>query len=174
MTWTPLPPSNWKRKDMAFIHETTKITATTKMAFGWSISIGDFVFIHLKHLVMLDGSQIAPHAILSGGGEVLMGRYSVIGFGAHLITGTDTPKGKYMCEAAEPEERHIVRGKIILKEGAYIGSNAIICITEENPVITIGENSVIGAFSYIDKNIPDNVTVHPKQELIIKERDLDD
>jgi len=34
--------------------------------------------------------------------------------------------------------------------------------------IIVGENSTIGAGSYIDKNIPPNSIVYPKQELIIK------
>lgn len=153
-----------------WIYETAKITKETKTFLSTNNIIGDFVFVHLKDLTMCIGAQIAPHAMLSGGGTVFMGEYSVIGFGAHLITGTDTPKGKYMCEAAKPEERHVVRGKIILKKGAYIGSNAIICVTEEHPEITIGENSVIGAFSYIDRSILDNRIVHPKQTLVVKRR----
>jgi len=155
------------------LYPTAKITKETNIFLSKDNIIGDFVFIHLRDLTMDEGAQIAPHAILSGGGIVIMHEYSVVGFGAHLITGTDTPKGKYMCEVAKPEERHVIKGIIILKKRAYIGSNAMICITEENPKITIGENSVIGAFSYIDKDIPSNVIVYPKQELIIKGRSND-
>jgi acetyltransferase-like isoleucine patch superfamily enzyme len=41
-------------------------------------------------------------------------------------------------------------GKIILKKGCKIGSQSILM-----PGITIGENSVIGANSYVDKSVPD-------------------
>ena len=43
-------------------------------------------------------------------------------------------------------------GKIIIKKNAKIGSHSIIM-----PGITIGENSIIGAFSFVNKSIPDNV-----------------
>jgi acetyltransferase-like isoleucine patch superfamily enzyme len=76
-----------------------------------------------------------------------------------------------MCEAAPVEDRHIVRGKVILEEGAYIGANAVICVTEKNPVITIGQFSVVGSLSYIDKPIPPGVIVHPRQILVYKKRE---
>lgn len=44
------------------------------------------------------------------------------------------------------------KGEIILKKNCRIGSHSIIL-----PGVTVGENSVIGAFSLVDKNVPDNV-----------------
>jgi len=43
-------------------------------------------------------------------------------------------------------------GKVILKKNCRIGSHSIIM-----PGVTIGENSIIGAFSFVNKNIPNNV-----------------
>jgi acetyltransferase-like isoleucine patch superfamily enzyme len=43
-------------------------------------------------------------------------------------------------------------GEVVLKKNCKIGSHSIIM-----PKVTIGENSVIGAFSFVNKNIPDNV-----------------
>jgi acetyltransferase-like isoleucine patch superfamily enzyme len=42
------------------------------------------------------------------------------------------------------------RGKIVLKQGCKIGSQSIVM-----PGITIGQNSVIGANSYVDKDVPE-------------------
>jgi len=47
------------------------------------------------------------------------------------------------------------KGKIIIKRNARIGSHSIIM-----PGITIGENSIIGAFSFVNTNIPDNVIAY--------------
>ena len=44
------------------------------------------------------------------------------------------------------------RGKITIKKNARIGSHSVIM-----PGVTIGKNSVIGAFSFVNKDIPDNV-----------------
>jgi acetyltransferase-like isoleucine patch superfamily enzyme len=43
------------------------------------------------------------------------------------------------------------KGKIIIKENARIGSHSTIM-----PGITIGKNAVVGAHSFVNKNIPDN------------------
>ena len=43
-------------------------------------------------------------------------------------------------------------GKVALKQNCKIGSHSIIM-----PGVTVGENSIVGAFSYVNKDIPDNV-----------------
>jgi acetyltransferase-like isoleucine patch superfamily enzyme len=43
-------------------------------------------------------------------------------------------------------------GKVILKRNCKIGSHSVVM-----PGVTVGENSIIGAFSFVNKNIPDNV-----------------
>ena len=43
-------------------------------------------------------------------------------------------------------------GEVILKKGCRIGSHSVIM-----PRVTIGENSIIGAFSFVNEDIPDNV-----------------
>ena len=44
------------------------------------------------------------------------------------------------------------KGKVILKKNCRIGSHSVVM-----PGVTIGKNSVIGAFSFVTSNIPDNV-----------------
>lgn len=43
-------------------------------------------------------------------------------------------------------------GKVVLRKNCRIGSHSVIM-----PGVTIGENSVVGAFSFVNKDIPDNV-----------------
>ncbi|MDP2910381.1 MAG: acyltransferase, partial [bacterium] len=47
------------------------------------------------------------------------------------------------------------QGKVILKKNCRIGSHSIIM-----PGVTIGENSIIGAFSFITKDIQANVIAY--------------
>ena len=54
-------------------------------------------------------------------------------------------------------------GKIILKKNCKIGSHSIIM-----PGVTIGENAIIGAFSFVNKDIPNNVVVAGVPIKIIK------
>ena len=44
------------------------------------------------------------------------------------------------------------KGKVTIRKGAKIGSHSVIM-----PGVTIGEKSVIGAFSFVNRDIPDNI-----------------
>jgi len=43
------------------------------------------------------------------------------------------------------------KGKVTIKKGARIGSHSLIM-----PGVTIGEKATVGAFSFVNKDIPDN------------------
>ena len=47
------------------------------------------------------------------------------------------------------------KGKVIIKENAKIGAHSVIM-----PGITIGENAIVGACSFVNKNIPDNAVAY--------------
>lgn len=55
------------------------------------------------------------------------------------------------------------KGRVTLKKNCKIGSHSVIM-----PGITIGENSVVGAFSFVNKNIPPNVVAYGVPVKIIK------
>ena len=46
------------------------------------------------------------------------------------------------------------QGKVVVKRNAKIGSHSVIM-----PGVTIGENAVIGAFSFVTQDVPDNTIV---------------
>ncbi len=54
-------------------------------------------------------------------------------------------------------------GEVILKKNCRIGSHSVIM-----PDVTIGENSIIGAFSFVNKDIPANVIAFGVPVEIIK------
>ena len=43
------------------------------------------------------------------------------------------------------------KGQVVLKRNCKVGSHSVIM-----PGVTIGENSIVGAFSFVNKDIPDN------------------
>jgi acetyltransferase-like isoleucine patch superfamily enzyme len=47
------------------------------------------------------------------------------------------------------------KGEIVLKKNCKIGANSVIM-----PGVTIGENSIVGAFSFVTKDIPANVIAY--------------
>lgn len=55
------------------------------------------------------------------------------------------------------------KGQLVLKKNCRIGSHSVIM-----PGVTVGENSIVGAFSFVNRNIPDNVIVLGIPAKIIK------
>ena len=55
------------------------------------------------------------------------------------------------------------KGRVILKKNCKIGSNSVIM-----PGVTIGENSIVGALSFLNTNVPDNVIVAGSPVKLIK------
>jgi len=61
------------------------------------------------------------------------------------------------------------KGKVTIKRNARIGSHCVIM-----PNVTIGENSIIGAFTFVNKSIPDNVIACGTPVKIIRELTKDE
>ena len=57
-------------------------------------------------------------------------------------------------------------GKVVIKENARIGTHTTIM-----PGVTIGENSVIGAHSFVNKDIPANVVAYGVPAKVIKQKE---
>lgn len=56
-------------------------------------------------------------------------------------------------------------GQVILKKNCKLGSHSLVM-----PGVIVGENSIIGAFSFVNKNIPDNVIAIGIPAKVIKVR----
>jgi acetyltransferase-like isoleucine patch superfamily enzyme len=54
-------------------------------------------------------------------------------------------------------------GEVILKKGCRIGSHSVIM-----PSVTVGENSIIGAFSFVNMDVPDNTVAVGVPAKVIK------
>jgi acetyltransferase-like isoleucine patch superfamily enzyme len=57
-------------------------------------------------------------------------------------------------------------GKVVLKNSCNIGSHTVIM-----PGVTIGKNSIVGAFSFVNKDIPANVVAAGVPAKVIKKID---
>ena len=57
------------------------------------------------------------------------------------------------------------KGKVVLKKNCRIGSHSVIM-----PGVTIGENSVLGAFSFVNQDIPANVIAVGVPVKVIKKK----
>jgi len=57
------------------------------------------------------------------------------------------------------------KGKVVLEENSKIGSHSVIM-----PAVCIGQNATIGAFSFVNKNIPANATAFGIPVKILKRK----
>jgi acetyltransferase-like isoleucine patch superfamily enzyme len=55
------------------------------------------------------------------------------------------------------------KGKVVIKKNARLGSHSVVM-----PGVTIGENALIGAFSFVTSDIPDGATAFGIPDRVIK------
>ena len=132
-----------------------------KLTMAKDSFVGQDAFV-AGDVVLKRGSQINPHGIVIG--KVVLEPYAVVGYGACVVATTYTTSGKYMCEASKKREE--IRGMVVLEKGAYIGTNAVVCVCRKNPKITVGEGAVVGALTYVDRNVPPRTVVHAKAAML--------
>jgi acetyltransferase-like isoleucine patch superfamily enzyme len=58
-------------------------------------------------------------------------------------------------------------GRVVIKENAKVGSHSVIM-----PGVTVGRNSIVGAFSFVNKDVPPNVVAYGVPVKTV--RDLDE
>lgn len=81
-------------------------------------------------------------------------------FGVSIEDGVQIGSHCSIYSASTIDEKN---GAVILKRNSKVGSHSVIM-----PGVTVGENSVIGAFSFVNKDIPDNVVAVGVPSKIIK------
>lgn len=55
------------------------------------------------------------------------------------------------------------QGKVIIRKNARIGSHSVVM-----PGVTIGRNAVVGAFSFVTRDVPDNAVVYGVPAKVVK------
>jgi len=56
------------------------------------------------------------------------------------------------------------KGEVRLEKGCRIGSHCVVM-----PGVTVGKNSIVGAFSFVNKDVPDNVVAVGVPAKVIKQ-----
>ena len=57
-------------------------------------------------------------------------------------------------------------GEVVLKNNCKIGTHSVVM-----PGVTVGENSIIGAFSFVTEDIPDNVVAFGVPAKVVRKLD---
>ena len=136
--------------------EGVKIYPLAKLAFPHVIELGnnckirDFVFIFAgKGVTIGDYSDMQPHAVIWGGGTTVIGNRVSVGPGTVLLSAVYShEKGLKMVDGLIEGSSEALYGKLVIQDDVYIGANCTLM-----PNITVGEGSVIGAASFVNKNV---------------------
>lgn len=112
--------------------------------------ICDFAFIlGGKGVRIGKHTDIQPHVVVWGGGELVIGDYVSVAPGTVLLTAVYAHKeGLRMVDGLPDDQAHALYGKLVIEDDAYIGANCTLM-----PDITIGEGAVIGASSFVNKDV---------------------
>jgi acetyltransferase-like isoleucine patch superfamily enzyme len=94
------------------------------------------------------------HKNLKLGNSVDIGAFTYINAINGVIIGDFVQIGSH-CSLYSLSTIDNTEGKIILKKNCRIGTHSVIM-----PGVTIGENTVIGAFSFVNTDIPDNTLAY--------------
>jgi len=127
-----------------------------KLGFGKNVSIYDssIVFGDVK---VGPNSWIGPNTILDGsGGTLRIGKYCSISAGVQMYT-HDSVKWALTGGKTKYE-----KGTIEIGNCCYIGPYSVI-----SRGVKIGNHSIIGAFSYVNKNIPSRSFVYGQPARVI-------
>jgi acetyltransferase-like isoleucine patch superfamily enzyme len=94
------------------------------------------------------------HENLKLGNAVDIGAFTYINAKKGVIINDDVQIGSH-CSLYSISTIDKKQGKILLKKNCRIGTHSVIM-----PGVTIGENAIIGAFSFVNTDIPDNTLAY--------------
>lgn len=109
-----------------------------------------WVVRHPKYFVLGKNTDIGAFSYLQAEAGILIEDYVQIGSHSSL----------YSVSTIDDK-----RGKIVLKKNCRIGSHSVVM-----PGVTIGENTIVGAFSFVNKDLPANVVAVGIPARIIKKK----
>jgi acetyltransferase-like isoleucine patch superfamily enzyme len=132
------------------IYEFARFVNEQVIEIGDRTQIDDFSFVNGGSGIKFGRcNHVCSFVSIIGGGELITGDYVGIAAGCRIITGSHQHQnGKRMVSSVPAEQQEILRGKIVLEQDVFIGSNAIIY-----PNVTIGQGAIIGAGSLVTRNV---------------------
>lgn len=156
--------------------EGVRIYPLAKLAYPHVIELGnhcrirDFVFIFAgKGVTIGDYSDMQPHSVIWGGGTTTIGNRVSIGPGTVLLSAVYShAKGLKMVDGLPEESSNALYGRLVICDDVYIGANCSLM-----PDITIGEGAVIGAGSFVNKDVEPWTVVagSPARKISVREKE---
>lgn len=132
------------------IHPLAKIIRPEVVEIGNHCGIDDFCLLFGGNGITIGNYvHIPSFCSVIGGGEFLIGDCATLSAGVRIITGTDNYYGGTLMSAScLPDWRNATTGNVVIGPGAFIGTNSVIM-----PNVKIGECAVVGALTFVNKDL---------------------
>lgn len=135
--------------DDVWIHPTAVIVNCASIRIGSHVRIDPFCVLSAKRIDISDHVNIASHSALLGRCHVTIESFGCVAPGARILTTVDDFSGTGLVGPTIPEALRTARhGDVNICRHAIVGANSIVLAGT-----TIGEGSVVGALSLVNKSI---------------------
>ncbi len=119
----------------------------------------------IEHATLTKWNWLVYHPDkLTMGERVDIGAFTYINALHGVELGDDVQLGSHcsIYSISTIDDKH---GKVVIKKKTCIGSHSVVM-----PGVTIGENTIVGAFSFVTKDLPDNVIAMGVPAKVVRER----
>jgi dTDP-4-amino-4,6-dideoxy-D-glucose acyltransferase len=133
-----------------FIHRTAVLVNCENLTLASNIRIDPFVVISAGKSVTIGRNvHIAAYVSIIGAGEVDVGDFVGLAQGVRVLASSDDFSGAYLTgPTISGEYKNVVSAGISIGRHAVIGAGSVIM-----PGCTIGEGTIVGALSFVNKSL---------------------
>ena len=125
-----------------------EVVSPKRIKIGDSVFVDHHVTLHAMAGEIVIGARmhIAPYAILSGTGGLVMGDYAAVGAFARIYSHSEAPiDGKRLSGPMIPEHmKGMITAPVELKKDSLVGTGAVIL-----PGVVLGEGAIVAANSLV-------------------------
>lgn len=131
------------------IHPTVVLVDCSAISIGDHVRIDPFCVLSAKQIEIGSYVGIASHSALLGRARVVMEDFSNTAPSAKILTSSDDFLGQSLVGASVPEVfRGAHHGDIVIRRHGIVGAGSVVL-----PGVTIGEGSVVGALSFVNRSL---------------------
>jgi acetyltransferase-like isoleucine patch superfamily enzyme len=130
------------------ISRKASIYGPENMSIGDNVRIDDFCILSGK-ITIRSNIHISAYVALYGAGGIIMEDYTGISPRSTIYSAMDDFSGNYLIGPIHPTDyTNVQKGQVVIKKYSQIGTHSVIF-----PDVTIGEGSVIGAMTLVNKSL---------------------
>lgn len=150
------------------ISEHANIYNAANISIGDNCRIDDFCILSAGEGGIEIGSHvhIACYASLRGAAKITIGKYCSVAAYSSILSSTDEYSGEYLMNPCiDFRLRKVYDKPVVMKDRSIIAQYCFVM-----PGVTIGFNTAVGAYGYINKDLPDNGIYIGQPAKFLKER----